>query len=108
LQEHTNRAGRSARLFPQIWPSLSARAEDGSDDVIVTQPSGGFPHQATEHKKNGIHYFKKSYLDGGLNMFDFCTFNNTLKMNWAKGFLQNPTSVWNFIPHYILFSTEPL
>uniref|UniRef100_A0A673KN67 Rho guanine nucleotide exchange factor 12-like n=1 Tax=Sinocyclocheilus rhinocerous TaxID=307959 RepID=A0A673KN67_9TELE len=34
-------------------------------------------------------------------MLDFCTFNNTLKINWAKHFLKNPTSVWNFIPQYI-------
>ncbi len=51
-------------------------------------------------------YLKQSvvlntYENGGLNMLDFCTFNNTLKINWAKHFIKNPTSIWNFIPHYI-------
>ncbi len=42
-------------------------------------------------------YLKKSvvlntYENGGLNMLDFCMFNNTFKINWAKHFIKNPTS----------------
>ncbi len=37
----------------------------------------------------------------GLNFLDFTTLNNTFKINWARNFLKNPTSIWNFIPHYI-------
>ncbi|XDV39802.1 hypothetical protein PO909_008989 [Leuciscus waleckii] len=54
--------------------------------------------------KNKHHYIKKSvvmnnYESGGLNFLDFNTLNNTFKMNWAKHFLKNPVSIWNFIPH---------
>lgn len=41
------------------------------------------------------------YESGGLNFLDFNTLNNTFKINWAKHFLKNPVSIWNFIPHYI-------
>ena len=40
-------------------------------------------------------------MNGGLNFFDFTTFNNTFKINWIKHFQKNPTSTWNFIPNYI-------
>ena len=44
--------------------------------------------------ENSIFYIENS---------DFCTFNNTLKINWAKylPIYQNPTSTWNFILRYI-------
>lgn len=56
--------------------------------------------------KNRTHYIRKSvvintYEYGGLNYFDFPTLNNMFKINWAKHFLKNPNSIWNFIPHYI-------
>uniref|UniRef100_A0A1A8GMK6 Reverse transcriptase domain-containing protein n=1 Tax=Nothobranchius korthausae TaxID=1143690 RepID=A0A1A8GMK6_9TELE len=56
--------------------------------------------------KNKTHYIRKSvimndYQHGGLNILDFTTLNNTFKINWAKHFLKNPVSIWNFIPHYI-------
>lgn len=56
--------------------------------------------------KNRTHYIRKSvvmntYDNGGLNFLDFTTLNNTFKINWAKHFLKNPVSLWNFIPHYI-------
>ncbi|CAI5676219.1 unnamed protein product [Oreochromis niloticus] len=56
--------------------------------------------------KNGTHYIRKSvvmndYEHGGLNVLDFTTLNNTFKINWAKHFLKNPVSIWNFIPHHI-------
>lgn len=56
--------------------------------------------------KNRTHYIRKSivmnsYESGGLNFLDFKTLNNTFKINWAKFFLKNPTSIWNFIPHHI-------
>jgi len=56
--------------------------------------------------KNRTHYIRKSvimnnYESGGLNFLDFNTLNNTFKINWAKHFLKNPVSIWNFIPHFI-------
>ena len=56
--------------------------------------------------KNRTHYIRKSivmnnYESGGLNFLDFKTLNNTFKINWAKKFIKNPTSIWNFIPHHI-------
>lgn len=56
--------------------------------------------------KNRTHYIKKSvvmndYEHGGLNFLDFATLNNTFKINWARHFLKNPVSIWNFIPHHI-------
>jgi len=41
-----------------------------------------------------------SYEHGGLNVLDFDTLNNTFKINWAKQFLTNPVSIWNFIPNF--------
>lgn len=56
--------------------------------------------------KNRTHYIRKTvvmnkYESGGLNVLDFSTLNNTFKINWAKHFLKNPTSIWNFIPYRI-------
>ena len=56
--------------------------------------------------KNKTHYVKNSvvmntYDAGGLNFLDFTTLNNTFKVNWIKQFLNNPTSIWNFIPNFI-------
>ena len=56
--------------------------------------------------KNCTHYIRKTvvmnkYESGGLNVLDFSTLNNTFKINWAKHFLKNPTSIWNFIPYHI-------
>lgn len=56
--------------------------------------------------KNRTHYIRKNvimnnYEHGGLNVLDFATLNNTFKINWAKHFLKNPVSIWNFIPNYI-------
>lgn len=56
--------------------------------------------------KNGTHYIRKSvamndYEHGGLNVLDFTTLNNTFKIYWAKHFLKNPVSIWNFIPQHI-------
>uniref|UniRef100_A0A3P9JAY0 Reverse transcriptase zinc-binding domain-containing protein n=1 Tax=Oryzias latipes TaxID=8090 RepID=A0A3P9JAY0_ORYLA len=41
------------------------------------------------------------YESGGLNFLDFNSLNNTFKINWAKIFLKNPTSIWNIIPFQI-------
>uniref|UniRef100_A0A669D202 Reverse transcriptase domain-containing protein n=1 Tax=Oreochromis niloticus TaxID=8128 RepID=A0A669D202_ORENI len=56
--------------------------------------------------KNRTHYIRKTvvmnkYESGGLNVLDFSTLNNTFKINWAKHFLKNPTSIWNFIPYHV-------
>uniref|UniRef100_A0A3P9LWP5 Reverse transcriptase domain-containing protein n=1 Tax=Oryzias latipes TaxID=8090 RepID=A0A3P9LWP5_ORYLA len=56
--------------------------------------------------RNKNHYIKKTvvmntYDKGGLNFLDFCTLNNTFKINWLRHFIKNPTSIWNFIPNYI-------
>ena len=56
--------------------------------------------------KNKIHYIKKStllnsYENGGFNLLDFSTLNNTFKINWIRQFIRDPTSIWNFIPNYI-------
>uniref|UniRef100_A0A8C5H190 Reverse transcriptase zinc-binding domain-containing protein n=1 Tax=Gouania willdenowi TaxID=441366 RepID=A0A8C5H190_GOUWI len=56
--------------------------------------------------KNRTHYIRKSvvmnnYESGGLNVLDFTTLNYTFKINWAKHFIKNPVSIWNFIPQYI-------
>lgn len=57
--------------------------------------------------KNKIHYIKKSvimnsYENGGLNVLDFATLNNTCKVNWLKQIVKNPNSIWCFIPSHIL------
>lgn len=57
--------------------------------------------------KNRTHHVKKSvltndYEKGGLNFIDFCTLNNTFKVNWLKHFFKNPNSIWNVIPCHIL------
>ncbi len=54
--------------------------------------------------KNKTHYVKKpvimnTYDSGGLNFLDFTTLNNTFKINWIEQFLNNPKSIWNFIPN---------
>jgi len=56
--------------------------------------------------KNKTHYIRKSvvlnsYNKGGLNFIDFSSLNNTFKINWIKQYLKNPTSIWNFISHYV-------
>ena len=64
-------------------------------------------------RRNKKHYIKNkksvimnSFDNGGLNFLDFYTLNNTLKINWLKQFIKNPSSIWNFIP--ILFHIIPL
>lgn len=57
--------------------------------------------------KNRTHHMKKSvlmneYESGGLNFLDFCTLNNTFKINWLKNFFKNPNSIWNVIPFHVL------
>jgi len=42
------------------------------------------------------------YEKGGLNFIDFCTLNNTFKINWLKHFFKNPNSIWNVIPCHLL------
>ncbi|XP_042072942.1 uncharacterized protein LOC121813313 [Haplochromis burtoni] len=56
--------------------------------------------------KNRTHYIKKtvlmnSYVNGGLNVLDFNTLNNTFKINWLKNLITNPTSIWNTIPVFM-------
>lgn len=56
--------------------------------------------------KNKTHYVKKSVIMntnqcGGLHFLDFTTLSNTFKINWLRLFINNPTSLWNFIPNYI-------
>lgn len=56
--------------------------------------------------KNKILYVRKSVITnqnhcGGLNFLDFTTLNNTFKINWIRQFINNPTSLWNFIPNYV-------
>lgn len=56
--------------------------------------------------KNKTHYVKKSEIMntnqcGGLNFLNFTTLSNTFKINWLRQFINNPTSLWNFIPNYI-------
>uniref|UniRef100_A0A3B3I0R1 Reverse transcriptase domain-containing protein n=1 Tax=Oryzias latipes TaxID=8090 RepID=A0A3B3I0R1_ORYLA len=56
--------------------------------------------------RNKTHYIRKSVIlntsdKGGLNCIDFTALNNTLKVIWIKKYLNNPTSIWNFIPHFV-------
>ncbi|XP_051811827.1 LINE-1 reverse transcriptase homolog isoform X1 [Acanthochromis polyacanthus] len=56
--------------------------------------------------KNKTHYVKKSVVlnpldKGGLGLIDFASLNNTFKINWIRQHLANPTSIWNFIPHFV-------
>ena len=56
--------------------------------------------------KNKTHYLRKSITlsphdKGGLNCIDFSALNNTFKIKWLKKYLQNPTSLWNFISHRV-------
>lgn len=56
--------------------------------------------------KNRIHYVKKSVMmntnqSGGLNFPDFTTLNNTFKIKWLRQFINNPSSLWNFIPNNV-------
>ena len=56
--------------------------------------------------KNKTHYIRKStvlnaYNNGGLNFIDFTSLNNTFKIKWIKQYFKNPTSIWNFISHYV-------
>lgn len=53
-----------------------------------------------------IHYIKKtvimnSYENGGLNVLDFDSLNNTFKINWMAQFIRSPNSIWNVIPFHI-------
>ena len=45
---------------------------------------------------------------GGLNFLDFTTLNYTFKINWIKHYFKCPTSLWNFIPHYVFSSVGGL
>lgn len=63
--------------------------------------------------KNRNHYLKKSvlmneYSKGGLSFLDFSTLNYTFKINWIKWYLECPTNLWNFIPHYVFSSVGGL
>ncbi len=56
--------------------------------------------------KNRVHYMRKSVVvnslkRGGLDFLDFSTLNNTRKINWLK-FCLTKSSLWNFIPNFIL------
>uniref|UniRef100_A0A669EC77 Reverse transcriptase domain-containing protein n=1 Tax=Oreochromis niloticus TaxID=8128 RepID=A0A669EC77_ORENI len=56
--------------------------------------------------KNRTHYIKKTvlmnpYVNGGLNVLDFNTLNNTFKINWLKNLITKPTSIWNTIPVFM-------
>lgn len=58
--------------------------------------------------KNKKHYIRKSvvmnsYEKGGLNFISFSTLNYTFKINWIKQHLKNPTSLWNFIPIFLIY-----
>ncbi len=53
--------------------------------------------------KNKIHYIKKtvnmnSYENGGLNVLDFATLNNTCKVNWLKQTVKNPDYIVVLFP----------
>ncbi len=63
--------------------------------------------------KNRTHYLKKSvimkdYSKGGLNLLDFTSLNYTFKINWINRYFKSPTSLWNFIPHYVFSSVGGL
>lgn len=56
--------------------------------------------------RNKSHKVKKTVLknnvaDGGLNVLDFTTLNQTIKINWLKRFIKNPENIWNAIPNLI-------
>lgn len=40
----------------------------------------------------------KPYIEGGGNAIDFDIMNGVLKLKWLKSFLNNPHSIWFFIP----------
>lgn len=48
------------------------------------------------------------YSKGGLSFLDFSTLNYTFKINWIKRYLECPTNLWNFIPHYVFSSVGGL
>lgn len=57
--------------------------------------------------KNKTPYENKSVImnssdSGGLNFLDFTSLHHTFKTNWIKQFLTKSTSLWSFIPNYIL------
>lgn len=56
--------------------------------------------------KNGHHRLKKEVIqakksEGGLDLINFLDLNYTFKVKWLKKYLENPTSLWNFISHNI-------
>ena len=38
---------------------------------------------------------------GGFNAIDFNTLHSSFKMKWLKRYLQNPNSLWNFVPSHV-------
>lgn len=53
--------------------------------------------------RNKCHYISKDdlvkpYIEGGGNAIDFDIMNGVLKLKWLKSFLNNPHSIWFFIP----------
>ncbi len=55
-------------------------------------------------KQNPLYWKSNSHdccENGGLNFLNFSALNNTLKINWIRQFLRNPTSIWNFIFNHV-------
>lgn len=56
--------------------------------------------------KNKHHHLKKDILsleraESGLELLNFFHLNTTFKIKWLKKCLEQPMSIWNFIPHNI-------
>jgi len=43
--------------------------------------------------------------EAGLSVIDFSLFNEILKINWIKRFVENPNSFWNIDPNFIFGKT---
>lgn len=63
--------------------------------------------------RNRTRYIKKRVVmnpheNGGLHFLDLNTLNCTFKVNWMKQFLKCPTSIWNYMPTYIILQLSVL
>lgn len=63
--------------------------------------------------RNKPHYLWRDILtntqeQGGLEVLDFNTLNNTFKINWILKYVKNQNSIWNVFPKYLFHSVGGL
>ena len=83
-----------------VYPALSLYVKDSHCKDINTLFLNFVWKNRHHHLKSEILQLKKA--EGGVDhVLHFSHLNTTFKIKWIKQYLENPESMWNFIPHNI-------